>query len=139
MHETAFKGQAFRFLTIPTHRGTVFVPQSDVLNAFCAAMPKMPKEFNEVMLAECIRGTIEAGERQRAVIEGVIEPVISTDAIMTMCQGMNGAIRERKEIKKAAKGFDDFCTFFADNLGPALDAFGAPDIFDRMGIQKHFI
>lgn len=88
MYEANFKGHQFRFLTIAKHPGMVFVPQKDVLAAFYASMPKMPKEFNEHALALGIQESIEAGERQRAIVGGVIEPVVSTDAIMTMAQGM---------------------------------------------------
>lgn len=139
MYEANFKGHQFRFLTISKHPGMVFVPQKDILAAFCASMPKMPKEFNEHAMALGIQCSIEAGERQRAVVDGVIEPVISTDAIMTMAQGMNGAIRERKDIKKLARGFDDFCTFFAKALGPATRAVGGLDFLDRMGFGKAYI
>ena len=107
----------------------------DVVSAFCVSMPKMPREINETVLSAGVRDTIDTIERARALVDGVIEPVVTLDAVLTMCQGLNGAMREDKRIKKAARGFEDFCVFFAQNTETACRYLGVSSPIDRLFAQ----
>lgn len=135
IYATTFNGQPFRFVAIKGHPGETFIPYDDLINAFSTAIPGIPKELHHTVIIDGTREHFGAEDKQRAVIDGVIVPVINLMAVITIVQGLNGAIRENRTSRKAANGFRAFETFFAENIGKAERALGTVPVWARMGLS----
>ncbi|MCC4239868.1 hypothetical protein [Thalassospira povalilytica] len=131
-YETSFKNHPFRFLTIPGHVGETFIPQEDLITAFTAAMPRLPREIHKKIIEDGSRETIEGSHKQRALVDGKITPVLNLMAVITIVQGLNGAMRDDKRFRKAAKGFRDFEVFFAENIGKAQRSLGTVPLWEKI-------
>lgn len=135
VYTTTFKGNPFRFVTVPGRQGETFIVQSDLIDAFCAAMPRLPRAIHEQVIRGGSRECFGPAERQRAYVDNAIVPVINLNTVISMVQGLNAAIREDKRFRKASKGFTEFQVFFAQSIGKAQDALGTVPFWNTLGFK----
>lgn len=131
-YETTFKGHPFRFLAIDGHAGETFIPQIDLITAFHAAMPRLPKEIHQMIIENGSRDCIDGMYKQRAFVDGSISPVLNLMAVITIVQGINGTIRDDKKFRKTSRGFREFETFFAKNIGKAQRSLGTVPLWQKI-------